>query len=76
MAIEKVAQKVTMVRVKANTMVWNGSCRIREGTVFDYPLKEGASLPRWATREVEKKEATISVGKRSRDDAPTNTGKD
>lgn len=72
----KPAAKKIKYRVRAVQMIWNGHNRIREGTVFDFEWEEGKKLPRCVERVEEKEAVAVSLGKRERDNVPTNLAKD
>lgn len=76
-------------RVQANTMIWNGQRRIRQGTVFDLEWDDqddqtkdekgnriARPLPRSVEIVEEKAEEVVTLGKRERGNIPTNLAKD
>lgn len=70
------AVKKTKVRVRATVLIFNGSHRIREGTVFDMEVEAGKPLPRCVELVEEKEAEVVSIGKRERGPQPTNLAKD
>lgn len=76
MAAPTAPKKKIKVRVRAETMIWNGSIRIRPGAVFDLEHEEGKPLPKCVAKVEEKEPEAVSLGKRERDTAPTNLAKE